>query len=197
MTLSSNQRNTAVFFAAAGFISITSAVYLGVVGINDDSLGVLLRASARVAFVLLLVVFVARPLRQLVATPATTKLLQNRRLLGIAFAGVHVAHLGLLIFKVNQVPGFSLDPAANYLGVATYMVIFALFITSYDGPARALGAKRWKILHKFGLYWLVASFAQTQLPDSLDKLEGTNWWLIALIAIALVIRSTAFLAKRK
>lgn len=197
MISSSNQRNTAVFLAAGGFIGISSAVYLGAAGINGDSLGVLLRASARVAFVLLLVVFIARPLRQLVATPATTKLLQNRRLLGIAFAGVHVAHLGLLIFKVNQVPGFSLDPAANYLGVATYSVILALLVTSYDAPARALGAKRWKILHKIGLYWLFVTFAQTQLPDSLDRLEGTNWWLIALIAIAVIIRLTAFFAKRK
>jgi len=197
MALSSNQRNTTVFLAAGAFIGVASALYLSAVGISDDSLGALLRASARAALVVLLAVFIARPLRQLVATPATTKLLQNRRLLGIAFAGIHTAHLGLLIFKASQIPDISLDPAANYLGVATYIVILALLITSYDGPTRALGTKRWKVLHKTGLYYLFIFFAQTQLPESIDKLEGTNWWLIALIAIALVIRLTAFFAKRK
>jgi len=28
-------------------------------------------------------------------------------------------------------------------------------------------------------------------------LDGTNWWLLALITIALVIRLTAYFAKRK
>ena len=197
MALTSNQRNSSVFLAAAGFVGVVSVLYLNAVGVSDDSLGLLLRASARLALVVLLIVFVARPLRQMFATPATTSLLQNRRLLGITFAGIHTAHLGLLIFKANRLPGFSLDIAANYLGVFTYAVILALLITSYDGPARALGARRWKILHKVGLYWIFVAFAQTQLPQSLDQLDGTNWWLLALITIALVIRLTAFFAKRK
>jgi len=197
MALTSNQRNSSVFLAAAGFVGVVSVLYLNAVGVSDDSLGLLLRASARLALVVLLIVFVARPLRQMFATPATTSLLQNRRLLGITFAGIHTAHLGLLIFKANRLPGFSLDIAANYLGVFTYAVILALLITSYDGPARALGARRWKILHKVGLYWIFVAFAQTQLPQSLDQLDGTNWWLLALITIALVIRLTAYFAKRK
>jgi uncharacterized membrane protein YfhO len=70
-----------------------------------------------------------------------------------------------------------------------------MLITSFDRPARAIGRKAWKVLHKAGLFWLVFAFAQTQLPDSLDDLSGMNWWLVALIVLALVIRMTAFFAK--
>lgn len=197
MAFSSNQRNTTVFLAAAGLVGVVAALYLQAVGGSDESLGLLIRSSGKLALVVLLVVFVARPLRQMLATPTTTTLLQNRRLLGIAFAGIHTGHLGLLIVKANLTPEFGLGIAANVLGVLTYVVILTMLITSYDGPARALGAKRWKILHKVGLYWVFAAFAQTQLPESLDDLAGTNWWLIVLIGIAVTIRLTAYLAKRK
>ena len=197
MAMSSNQRNTVVLLTTAGTVGLASAVYLSTVGTSDESMGIVLRLSARLAFVVLLLVFVARPLQQLLATPATASLLRNRRLLGIAFAGIHSAHLGLLILRANQMPDFELSLGANLLGALTYVVIYLMLITSYDGPARALGRKRWKILHKIGLYWIFAIFLQTQLPRSLDDLGDVNWWLITITAVAIVIRLTAFFVARK
>jgi DMSO/TMAO reductase YedYZ heme-binding membrane subunit len=197
MAMTSNQRNISVFLATTGMTGIAAAAYLGLTGVNEESLGVALRLSARIAFIVLIAVFIARPLRQLVATPATTTLLRNRRLLGITFAGIHSAHLGLLIFWANVNPDFDLSLTRNHLGVVTYLVIYAMLVTSFDRPARALGPRNWKILHKVGLFWLFWSFSLTQLPRSLDALDEANWWLISLIAIALVIRLTAFFAKRR
>ena len=197
MAMTSNQRNTAVFLAATGFTGIAAAAYLGVVGTSDESMGAVLRLSARVAFIVLLVIFVARPLQQILGTPATAALLRNRRLVGIAFAGIHTAHLSLLVLRANQMPDFELSLTANYLGALTYLVIYLMLITSYDGPARALGSKRWKILHKVGLYWIFVIFLQTQLPRSLDKLGDVNWWLITITAIAIVIRLTTFFANKR
>ena len=107
-----------------------------------------------------------------------------------------MAHLGLLLLKSNYSPDFQLYAAANYPGVLTYMVVFAMLVTSWNRPARALGPGRWKILHKVGLYWLFVTFSQTQLPRSLDTLEIVNGWFIALITIALVIRLTAYRLQR-
>jgi len=197
MAMTSNQRNTAVFLAATGLTGIAAAAYLSVVGTSDESMSVVLRLSARVAFIVLLVIFVARPLQQVFATPATAVLLRNRRLVGITFAGIHSAHLGLLILRANQIPDFELSLTANHLGALTYLVIYLMLITSYDGPARALGSKRWKMLHKIGLYWIFAVFLQTRLPRSLDTLDEVNWWLISITAIAIVIRLTAFFAKTR
>jgi hypothetical protein len=195
--MTSNQRNWAVFFAAAGLTAALAAAYLGLAGISDENLRLLLRLSARVAFFVLLVIFVARPLQQLFATPATARLLKNRRLLGVAFAGIHTAHLALIIYRVNQVPDDSFNALENLPGAATYLVIYLMLITSFDAPARAIGRKAWKILHKVGLYLLFGAFLQTQLPRSLDGLAEVNWWLISLATVAIVIRLTAFLARRR
>jgi len=193
--VTSNERNLAVFAAAIGLTLLASAAYLGVAGISDDNIRILLRASARLALVVLLLAFVARPLRQLLPSPASARLLANRRLIGIAFAGIHTAHAMLILYRAQQIPGFEFAPSASIPGLLTYGIIYLMLITSFDRPARAIGRKAWKVLHKAGLFWLVFAFAQTQLPDSLDNLSGVNWWLVALIVLALVIRMTAFFAK--
>lgn len=195
--MTSNQRNWTVFVAAAGLTSIASVAYLALSGITDDNIRLLLRLSARIAFLVLLVIFAARPLRQLIATPATATLLKNRRLLGVAFAGIHTAHLALILYRADQVPDFEFDVLQSLPGSITYVFIYMMLITSFDEPARALGRNAWKILHKVGLYWIFAIFLQTQLPRSLDNLADANWWLIALIVLALAIRLTAFFAKRR
>lgn len=197
MAMTSNQRNWTVFLASSGITAIASAAYLNLTGISDDSIRLLLRLSARIAFLVLLAIFVARPLRQLIVTPATATLLKNRRLLGVAFAGIHTAHLALIFYRADQVPEFEFIVLESLPGAATYLIIFLMLVTSFDWPARAIGRKAWKILHKFGLYWIFTIFLLTQLPRSLDHLAETNWWLITLVALALVIRLTAFLAKRR
>ncbi len=195
MAMTSSQRNWAVFFATAGLTAILSAAYLSIAGINDESIRVCLRLSARIAFLVLLVIFVARPLQQLFATPATARLLKNRRLLGVAFAGIHTAHLGLILYRADQVPDSSFNAMDSLPGAMTYLVIYLMLITSFDTPARTIGRKAWKALHKIGLYFVFGVFLQTQLPRSLDDLAQANWWFISVIAVAIIIRLTAFFAK--
>lgn len=195
--MTSNQRNWTVFIAAAALTGAASIAYLSQAGITDDNIRLLLRLSANVAFVVLLVVFAARPLRQIYATPTTRWLLQNRRLLGIAFAGIHTAHLAMIFFRANHNPDFEINLAASYIGVITYSIIYLMFITSFDGPARALGPRAWRVLHKLGLYFIGAIFARTLLPPSLDKLDDMNWWLAALTVSAIGIRLIAFFTKRR
>ena len=197
MAMTSNHRNWSVFIAAAGLTGAASAAYLNLAGITDDNIRLLLRLSARLAFVVYLLVFVARPLRQLVVTPATKLLLQNRRLIGIAFAGIHTAHLALIFFRADRMPDFELTLASSYIGIVAYAVIYLMFITSFDKMARAIGPKAWRILHKTGLYFLGIIVARTLLPESLDQLGDMHWWLVILTASAIVIRLTAFFAKRR
>jgi DMSO/TMAO reductase YedYZ heme-binding membrane subunit len=198
--MTSNQRNWAVYLAAIAATSFVAATYLALAGSNNETILVTLRASARFAFIVLLIVFVARPLQQLFRTPFTATLLRNRRLLGIAFAGIHTAHLGLIIYRSRAVETFDFTVGANLSGAFSYAVILLMFLTSFDATAKMLGPNRWRILHKIGLYWLFIAFTQTQLPESLDQLGqlGTvNWTMLMLIAAALVIRSTAYLAKSR
>lgn len=196
MTMTNNQRTAAAFLGATAATGAVAAIYLIAVGVGDESVRLALRVSGRIAFITLLVVFVARPMRQLLKAPWTAQLLRNRRLFGVAFAGVHSAHLGLIVIHVNQMPDAELSVANNLAGMVVYAVIYAMLITSFDGPARAVGRKFWKVLHKLGLFYLFVAFTQSQLPRSIDQLEWVNGTLLALAAVALVIRLTAFLANR-
>jgi len=196
MAMTSNQRNWTVFLATMGIALAVSFAVLAVAGDSEEDIRSLLRITARFAFVLLLVVFVARPLRQLVKTPGTLALLKNRRLLGIGFAAMHTAHLALIMYLAYRVPAFELNWMTRLPGMATYMMIYLMLITSFDRPARAIGRKRWKVLHKIGLYWLFIAFAQREIPRSFDNVDPAIWLLTALIAVALVIRIAAFLTKR-
>ena len=183
------------FLGALGLTLAASGIFLAAAGASEENLRLLLRLSARIAFVLLLLVFAARPMRELVRTPLTLGLLRNRALLGVAFAGVHTAHLALLVARVELFPDFDLLVSRNVPGVLTYLLMYAMVFTTFRGPKRAIGPRAWRVLHKIGLFWLTYAFAQTQLPASTDDLSGMNWWLFSLLAAALVTRLTAFFAK--
>jgi DMSO/TMAO reductase YedYZ heme-binding membrane subunit len=197
MAMSNNQRTATSFLGSTALTGAAAAAYMMVAGADDESIRLALRISGRVAFVILLVVFAARPLQQLLKAPWTAKILRNRRQLGVAFAGIHTAHLGLILMRVNQLPEFGVSFEDNLLGMFVYAVIFAMLVTSFDGPSRAIGRKAWKALHKAGLFILVAAFTDSQLPRSMDELGPVNGTLIVLAAIALLIRIAAFLANRK
>ena len=197
MTLSSNQRNWFVFLGAALITAVVAGLYFAAAGIDADSMGVALRSSAHASFIVLLVVFIARPLRQMLQTPHTAALLKNRRLFGVAFAGIHTAHLGLILLQDRWIDDFTFSIIDNALGGLIYLLIFLMFATSFDSTARALGPRNWRILHKIGLYSIFVASLQTIVPDNRDQVFGVNGALTLLAAAALVIRLTAFLAKRR
>jgi DMSO/TMAO reductase YedYZ heme-binding membrane subunit len=195
MAMTSNQRTALTFFAAMVVTCICAATYLLTVGIDDDSIKLALRVSGRVAFAVLIVVFAARPLQQLLKKPWTAKLLRNRKLIGVAFAGIHTAHLGLIFMRANHVPDFNI--ALNLPGGTVYALMFLMLITSFSGPARAIGPKAWKVLHKLGLFVLFFAFSQSQIPASSDELVFVNGLLLALAAAALLLRIVVFFRNRR
>jgi DMSO/TMAO reductase YedYZ heme-binding membrane subunit len=142
-------------------------------------------------------VFIASAGLTAMLSAASAKLLRNRRLLGIAFAGIHTAHLSLILYRAEMIADFSLDIRESLLGGLTYVVIYLMFLTSFDATARALGRRNWRVLHKVGLYWVFIAFVPTLLPASLDQLTGANGIIILLTGVAIVIRLTAFLANRQ
>lgn len=190
-----DRRVLGTFLGAFALTLVVCGAFLAIAGASEENVRLLLRVTARIAFILLLAVFIARPLREMVRTPLTLSLLRNRALLGVAFAGVHTGHLAMLLIRARLFPDFDLVVSRNVPGALTYLLIYAMLLTTFRVPKRKIGPRPWRALHKLGLFWLTYVFAQTQLPNSLDNLADTNWWLLALLAVALVIRLTAFIAK--
>jgi sulfoxide reductase heme-binding subunit YedZ len=194
--MTSDRRTLVQFLASTALVAAACVAYLAAAGLADDDIRLLLRLTAQVAFVILLLVFIARPLRDLIKTPLTLALLKNRKQLGVTFAGIHTVHMTLIFYRAQQVPDFEFNLASNLPGMVTYVVIYLMLITSFSGPAKAIGPKAWAILHKTGLFLITAVFAQTQLPRSMDDLADTNWGLVGLLIFALLVRGIAFFSNR-
>lgn len=89
----------------------------------------------------------------------TTKwLLRNRRGLGLSFALAHSSHL------------------------------LALAATSSDAAFTRLGARRWRLLHTLGSYYLWIVFAQSYFPRALES--AAHFLFLAMLAISLALRAT-------
>ena len=108
---------------------VASAVFLAFAGADEANTRFLARLTARLALIVLLLVFVARPLHQLLGKPWSRALVRRRSLLGVTFAGVHTGHLLVLIYHARLATGFDLSITANVLGALTYALIYAMFLT--------------------------------------------------------------------
>lgn len=196
LRVTSSAKNWTVFLAATGVSSLVYAAYLAVVGLNEDNVLTVLRWSARISFLLLMLVFVARPLQQLLKKPWTATLLRNRRLVGIAFAGVHTAHLGFIFFRERVSDEFDFTPTENLTGALVYLVILAMLVTSWNSTARRIGQRNWKILHTVGLYILFIAFTVQVRPVLPDSATPISWLLLGIAIAALLVRLAAYVYRR-
>lgn len=194
----STRKNFLVLFGVLLATAAVCGAYLAATGFSDETLRVLLRLTARVSFMLFLVVFVARPLRQLVPADWTRRLLRERRSIGIAFAAVHTVHLALIAWRFSAFPELEYAVSGGVVGGLAYALIYLMLLTSFDGPARAIGPAAWRRLHKTGLYVVGFVFVATLLPEpGAPFLTFERAWFVVLTAGAIVIRLTAWLAKRR
>jgi len=191
----SSLRNWQVFCGVTLLTSILSVAWLGSVELSDENIRMPLRQTARLAFVLYLVVLVARPLQQLLHNNRTAVLLRNRRLIGVAFTAVMTTHLGLIVYRYASQADLDLSLAGSATGIATYAVFYLMFITSFDAPRAAIGPKPWKFLHRTGLVLAAFIFA---LPHAVEDLSDPGYLIFGIpFAIAMVIRLTAWLRSRQ
>jgi len=178
-----------VAWSALGAAGLCAGV-LAAQGSGEQGLGLLARATARMACLLLLAAWSASSLRVLWPVPATAWLLRNRRHLGLSFATAQLAH-ALAIGGLVRLRGdaFEYDPVSLAVGGTAYAFTAALAATSSDRAVARLGRARWRALHRVGVHWIFFVFAATLLPLALaSALHGL---LAALVVAALGLRIAA------
>jgi DMSO/TMAO reductase YedYZ heme-binding membrane subunit len=194
--MTSNQRNVATIGTTLVLTGVGMLVYLQAAGYSAESLIYLLRLTARLAFIAFFVVFIARPLRDLVKTDLTRKILANRRQIGLVTGTLMCVHLGLIAYRFGSSPEINLEASAIFGGIA-YAMIIVMIITSFDAMVRALGPANWRRLHKAGIYIVAIPFVSTLLPGTREQLFETGYiGFTLLIAVAMFIRLFAFLKTR-
>ena len=181
----------------ASALLVASQIALFAVGGSDEA-GVrfVVRASARISFLIFLLVYLAAPLRRFGSTPLTRWLRRERRYLGVSFGVAHFLHLldiGLLTVLLGD--AFEREWVAIVVGGASYVLLAGMLLTSFDRTARWLGPRRWNLLHRTGLHLLWFVFAQSY---TFSALQDPYFVPLALAAWgALALRIAAWRAKRR
>jgi len=152
----------AVLLWVAAALAAISAGALLLAGPPELDYRRLIRATARLSITLFLVIFTASPLMRLAPSAYSRWALRNRRYLGVSLAlsqAVHAVAIALLMVTLG---GFRSDSwLATGGGMVGYLLLIAMTITSFDGPARALGRARWRVLHTAGICTLFVIFLVT------------------------------------
>jgi methionine sulfoxide reductase heme-binding subunit len=157
-------------------------------GIDESSMRIAIRSTARISVVLFISTFIATAVRKFYPGKMSNWLLKNRRYLGISFAISHFFHalaiIGLATIVTNSVHA---DSGAT-LG---YIFIGLMTLTSFDRPARLLGYRSWKILHGTGSYYLWIAFV-VAFSKRITSNPGFYAPITVLLIMALLLKIGAY-----
>ena len=133
---------------------------------GEEGARALIRATARTSLPLFLAAFVASSLRRLWRHPVSAWMLRNRRQLGLGFALSHAIHLAAIVALATQWPSSYATTSAvtRYGGGLGFLAAGLLAATSSDAAVRRLGARRWRALHRAGVWYLFGIFALNYGP---------------------------------
>lgn len=183
-------RGWAITAWAALVIGALVAAILLAQGVNESGLHLVIRSTAQTSFTLFTAAFVASPLLALWPTSMTRWLRSNRRYIGVSFAVSHLFHAAGIVALAVLTSGGSLkevDKVTFTGGLITYLFIIAMAATSFDGAVRWLGPKRWKALHKTGVYLIWVNFMVAYGGRAFFSLLYAPFALLMVAAIALRI----------
>jgi sulfoxide reductase heme-binding subunit YedZ len=165
-------------------------------GAEVEGLRLVIRATARTSLVLFAMAFAASALVQLAPNGFTRWQRRNRRYLGVSFAVSHAIHLVALLALVRidaQLFWTLTNPANIVLAGTAYLLLAAMTLTSFDRTAAWLGARRWRLLHLFGGWYIWISFAVSvgkRLP------QGPVYWAMMALVLAVGIVRLVAMARR-
>jgi hypothetical protein len=168
-----------------------------VIGHADvETLRLLIRATARTSLILFAMAFAAGALAELAPNGFTLWQRRNRRYLGVSFAVSHGIHLVALIALAradNELFWALTNPANIVLAGTAYVLLAAMTATSFDRTAAWLGARKWRLLHLVGGWYIWISFAVAvgkRLP------QGPIYWAMMALVLAVAIVRLVAMSRR-
>ncbi len=183
---------------AALAVTAVAVAVVGAEGAGETGLRAAIRATARLSLLLLLPAFVASSAQQLFRAPWSKWMLRNRRYLGLSFAVSQFTHLGFVVAlattaNASFLAGLSRPTLIG--GSVGYLFLLLLTVTSFDRTTAWLGRRRWRLLHKSGVWLLWTIFAFTYLFAALSGAPTGLFFLPLLAGVAL--RAGAAIARRR
>ncbi|MDB4955138.1 MAG: putative sulfite oxidase subunit YedZ [Myxococcales bacterium] len=170
-------------------ILICAGIFI-VDGFNIQTLLVALRSLTKVSVLVFILVFVTRPLHDLVRSSVTTWMLANRRYLGLSFAAWHLMHwpiLGSLMALEGPALFWKYSKDFAIPAGCVLLVISLMAATSSNRAVRFLGKPLWSAIHTVGLYTIWVWFFRVYWLR-LPKHEIHGYVNLGLLAAALTFR---------
>jgi len=190
------QGSEIVWLATAVVAVVVGATFAGF-GTGSDGIRAGIRNTARLSLILLFPAFIASATAELWRGPFSKWLLRRRRHFGLAFAVSHFTHLALIGAYLFGHPDMFRDNVGAfgiYGGGAGYLFLFAMTVTSFKGPTRWLGRRKWNVLHKSGMYIFWGIFASSYIGRAITRPAFIP--LALLIVVGVALRVAAFAKKR-
>ena len=161
-----------------------------------EGLRLVIRSTARTSLILFAMAFAASALAELVPGDLTRWQRRNRRYLGVSFAVSHGIHLVALIALARtdaELFWALTNPANIVLAGAAYVLLAAMTATSFDRAVAWLGARKWRLLHLVGGWYIWISFAVAvgkRLP------QGPIYWAMIALVVAIAIARLVAMSRR-
>ncbi len=185
--------------AIAWSLGLALAVVAGTLALNgyaDAGWLATTRTTARVAFPLFLLAFVAGPLARLWPGPRTRALLARRRALGLAFATAQLVHGTAIGIRLARDPELLTPDVSFFGGALGFVFVAAMAATSNDAAQRALGGRAWRTLHRSGQWVLFAIFVVTWAGRLAEAVRPLPAAALLALGLALGLRIAAALQSR-
>jgi len=161
-------------------------------GWDAEGIRLVIRATARTSLVLFVLAFTAGAMVELLPSEATRWQRSNRRYLGVSFAASHLIHLIaiLSLASIDQALFWKLTNINTIVLAGTaYLFIAAMAATSFDRTAAWLSARKWRLLHLLGGWYIWISFAVA--VGKRVPLERFYWPMAGLVLAAGIVRLVA------
>ena len=161
-----------------------------------EGLRLVVRSTARTSLLLFAMAFAAGALVELAPNGFTRWQRRNRRYLGVSFAVSHGIHLVALIALARsdaELFWTLTNPANIVLAGTAYLLLAAMTATSFDRTAAWLGARKWRLLHLVGGWYIWISFAVAigkRLP------QGPIYWAMMALVLAVAIVRLVAMSRR-
>ena len=175
------------------------AIHFAVSGWSAASITSGIDATGRSSLILFSIAFIASSVHRLWRSPLTTWTLQNRRWIGLSFAGSHLIHLALIVaISIGfPEPFLSQQSLGKWVfGGLGYAFVLLMAGTSTNSAQRWMGMKSWKRLHLVGSYWLWAQFVLTYVQHTKEGPKGFYLPFLVFTLLLLVIRLVGHRAQK-
>lgn len=164
---------------AAG-VAIGAGTWIGIASTtpaDEDVMAIVNRWLVRAGLPLFWLAFAAAPVAKLWPSPATRRLVRERRGIGVCWATIHLTHAAAIMStwrgEAGEVPPLA-DVAIGGLG---FVLTALMWATSNDASQRVLG-RGWRVLHRTGLWYLTFIYVASYTGNLAN--EPTLWKAIAL-----------------